>query len=148
MISNLSSHSWKENKWAYPQAMREDISVVPSRLERVEEAREVTSGKKVGGMRDDQETERQERRGGQSRTHTHCWLSLNSFFVRIGRCLSLVKMSQNVWMVTEHCDGGDISVSWGPERFQLLVMTNSYQVMAQRLVSSPQHMEKRSCLEL
>lgn len=49
-------------------------------------------------------------------------------------------------MVAECCNGVDTSS--GSEGFQSLVMTNSYQVMAERLASSTQHMQKRSHSEL
>ncbi len=140
----LLKHRW-ESVWVRVQAARDEISLVLSGLLRAEWAREVTSGKKTGGMRDDREMGRQEQREG-NHTHVTDWVSIGPLYELAGACH--LSRWVRVWMVSEHCNGGDISVSWGPERFQLLVMTNSYRVMDQRLASSPRHMEKRSRLEL
>lgn len=91
------------------------------------------------GMRHDRETERQEREGSTI-THVTDWVSMGPLCALAGACH--LSRWVRVWMVTERCNGGDTSVGWVPERFQLLVMTNSYQVMAERLARFPQHKEK------
>lgn len=92
------------------------------------------------GMRHDRETEWQERGGGGNHTHVTDWVSMGPLCALAGACH--LSRWVRVWMVTERCNGGDMSVDWVPERFQLLVMTNSYQVMAERLARFPQHKEK------
>lgn len=83
-----------------------------------------------------------DRNGGGGGNHTHVtdWVSMGPLCALAGACH--LSRWVRVWMVNERCNGGDMSVDWVPERFQLLVMTNSYQVMAERLARFPQHKEK------
>lgn len=81
-----------------------------------------------------------DRNGGSTITHVTDWVSMGPLCALAGACH--LSRWVRVWMVTERCNGGDMSVGWVPERFQLLVMTNSYQVMAERLARFPRHKEK------
>lgn len=86
---------------------------------------------------------RGDRKRGRTITHVTDWVSIGPLCALAGAC----HLSDwlGVWMVAECCNGVDTRS--GSERFQLLVM-NSYQVMADRLASSTQHMQKRSHSEL